>query len=83
MAADAGAAAKQVSFEDDVMEVDDKFEQLKQPVYKGKKLDDPINTAVVRSPLPPPLLSSMKFGPKLSYRTNGSFSLPFSKSRDL
>jgi hypothetical protein len=50
-AAHEGAAAKQVSFEDEVMEVDAKFEELKQPIYKGKKLDDPINTAAVQNPL--------------------------------
>jgi len=34
-------------FEVEQMELDDKFEELKQPVYKGKKLDDPIPSAVV------------------------------------
>jgi len=50
MGAEDGAAARHESFiEEDVMAVDEKFEQLKEPIYKGKKLDDPINTAVVRS----------------------------------
>lgn len=35
-------------FEAEQMELDDKFEELKQPIYKGKKLDDPIPSAVVR-----------------------------------
>jgi hypothetical protein len=34
-------------FEVEQMELDEKFEELKQPVYKGKKLDDPIASAVV------------------------------------
>ena len=34
-------------FDTDQMELDDRFEELKQPVYKGKKLDDPIPSAVV------------------------------------
>jgi hypothetical protein len=50
-AANDAAPPKQVAFEDEVMEVDAKFEELKQPVYKGKRLDDPINTAAVQLPL--------------------------------
>ena len=49
MVADDGAAAMhQAWIEEDVLAVEEKFEQLRQPMYKGKKLDDPINTAVVR-----------------------------------
>jgi len=40
---------KNVSFQEvDNMDMDEKFEALRQPMYKGKKLDDPIPSAVVR-----------------------------------
>lgn len=38
---------KKVSFEADLMDLDEKFEELTKPIYKGKKLDDPIPSAVV------------------------------------
>ena len=38
---------KNVSFETDSMDLDEKFEELTKPVYKGKKLDDPIRTPAV------------------------------------
>jgi hypothetical protein len=41
------ASKKDVSFEKDQTDLDDKFEELKRPVYKGKKLDDPVASAVV------------------------------------
>ena len=43
-----GQPNKSVSFEADLIDLDYKFEQLKQPVYKGKKLDDPIPSPAVR-----------------------------------
>ena len=36
-----------VSFDDEHMDIDAQFEELKKPVYKGKRLDDPIPTAMV------------------------------------
>ena len=44
---DKGLPKKNVSFETDVMDLDEKFEELTKPVYKGKKLDDPIRTPAV------------------------------------
>jgi hypothetical protein len=38
---------KNVSFEVEHMDLDEKFEELKKPLYKGKKLDDPIASPVV------------------------------------
>jgi len=38
---------KGVSFEAEQMDLDEKFEELKKPIYKGKKLDDPISSPVV------------------------------------
>jgi hypothetical protein len=38
---------KNVSFEADHMDLDDKFEELKKPMYKGKRIDDPIASPVV------------------------------------
>jgi hypothetical protein len=38
---------KNVSFEADQMDLDDKFEELKKPMYKGKRIDDPIASPVV------------------------------------
>jgi hypothetical protein len=38
---------KNVSFEVEHMDLDEKFEELKKPFYKGKKLDDPIASPVV------------------------------------
>ena len=38
---------KNISFEADLMDLDEKFEELTKPIYKGKKLDDPIPSAVV------------------------------------
>jgi hypothetical protein len=38
---------KNVSFEVENMDLDEKFEELKKPFYKGKKLDDPIASPVV------------------------------------
>jgi hypothetical protein len=40
---------KNVSFEAEQMDLDEKFEELKKPVYKGKNLDDPISSPVVCS----------------------------------
>lgn len=40
---------KQVAFESGQMDLDEKFEQLKAPLYKGKKLDDPIKSPLVLS----------------------------------
>ena len=42
-----GGVAKSVSFEDEMMDLDDKFNELTKPVYKGKRIDEPIPTAVV------------------------------------
>jgi len=42
-----GPSEKKVSFEADLMDLDEKFEELTKPIYKGKKLDDPIPSAVV------------------------------------
>jgi len=84
MAAEDGAAAMHDSFlQEDVMAVEDKFEQLRQPMYKGKKLDDPINTAVVRSTTPPLYLMLKELSAKFCNRTNGNFFLHFLKSRVL
>jgi len=44
------ASEKKVSFEADLMDLDEKFEELTKPIYKGKKLDDPIPSAVVQTP---------------------------------
>lgn len=41
------APRKHVSFEADQMDLDEKFEQLKAPIYKGKMLDDAISSPVV------------------------------------
>jgi hypothetical protein len=46
-----GPSTKNVSFEADLIDLDEKFEELKQPVYKGKKLDDPIRSPLVRTPI--------------------------------
>jgi hypothetical protein len=42
-----GQPKKNVSFETDLIELDEKFEELTKPVYRGKKLDDPIRTPAV------------------------------------
>ena len=44
------SSEKTVSFEADLMDLDEKFEELTKPIYKGKKLDDPIPSAVVQTP---------------------------------
>lgn len=41
---------KNVSFEAELMDLDEKFEELKKPFYKGKKLDDPIPSPAVTIP---------------------------------
>lgn len=43
-----GPSQKNVTFEVEQMDLDQRFEELKQPVYKGKKLDDPISSPVVQ-----------------------------------
>ena len=50
--ASAGEMSKQVAFESEQMDLDDKFEELKAPLFKGKKLDDPIKSPLVLSLLP-------------------------------
>ena len=65
---------KNVSFEADLISLDDKFEELKKPVYKGKRLDDPISSVVVRS---------SRFVRGLMTRINGNCCPPFSKSKGL
>jgi hypothetical protein len=47
--------SKTVSFEADLMDLDSRFEELTKPMYKGKRIDEPIPTAVVNSA---PLLSN-------------------------
>lgn len=49
--ASAGEMSKQVAFESEQMDLDDKFEELKAPLFKGKKLDDPIKSPLVFIPL--------------------------------
>jgi hypothetical protein len=44
---DAVAMDKSVSFADEMMDFDDKFEELTKPMYKGKRIDEPIPNAVV------------------------------------
>jgi hypothetical protein len=39
---------KNVSFEVEQMDLDERFEELSRPIYKGKRLDDPIPSPVVR-----------------------------------
>jgi hypothetical protein len=46
-----GPSQKNVTFEAEQMDLDERFEELKQPVYKGKKLDDPISSPVVQKPI--------------------------------
>jgi hypothetical protein len=46
-----GPLQKSVTFEAEQMDLDDKFEELKQPIYKGKKLDDPISSPAVQTPI--------------------------------
>jgi hypothetical protein len=52
--ASAGEMSKQVAFESEQMDLDDKFEELKAPLFKGKKLDDPIKSPLVLILLPEP-----------------------------
>jgi hypothetical protein len=61
------------------MDLDEKFEELKAPLFKGKKLDDPI-----KSPLVLPLLEEPGGLEAFTYiRINGSCCPLFSRSRDL
>lgn len=46
-----GPSQKNVTFEAEQIDLDEKFEELKQPIYKGKKLDDPISSPVVQAPI--------------------------------
>jgi hypothetical protein len=79
--APASETKKQVAFETDQMDLDEKFEQLKAPLYKGKKLDDPIKSPLVFIPC---LLEMEEFrGLVADGRINGSCCLLFSRSRDL
>lgn len=42
------AAKKTVSFDlEGQMDIDERFQQLAQPMYKGKRIDDPIPSPVV------------------------------------
>jgi hypothetical protein len=47
--AEASTSKKNVSFEAEQMDLDERFEELKKPMYKGKRLDDPIPSPVVNS----------------------------------
>ena len=51
--ASAADTKKQVAFEAEQMDLDEKFEQLKAPLFKGKKLDDPIKSPLVSLPVHP------------------------------
>jgi hypothetical protein len=64
---------KNVSFQAELMDIDAKFEELKKPMYKGKRLDDPIASPVVRP---------IHFCESNS-RINGSCYRHFSRSKDL
>jgi hypothetical protein len=45
------AAKKTVTFDvDEQMDLDERFEELTQPMYKGKRIDDPIPSPVVTPP---------------------------------
>jgi len=45
------AAKKTVAFDvDEQMDLDDRFEELTQTMYKGKRIDDPIPSPVVTPP---------------------------------
>ena len=45
------AAKKTVAFDvDEQMDLDERFEELTQPMYKGKRIDDPIPSPVVTPP---------------------------------
>lgn len=46
---DDGQTQKAVSFEPEQMDVDDKFDELTKPMYKGKRIDEAIPSAVVGS----------------------------------
>ncbi len=77
--ASAADTKKQVAFEAEQMDLDEKFEQLKAPLFKGKKLDDPIKSPLVSLPVHP-----SKCPKTLSnYRINGNYCLLFSKSKAL
>jgi len=45
--AESAQTKKTVSFEPEQMDIDDKFEELTQPMYKGKRIDEAIPSAVV------------------------------------
>jgi hypothetical protein len=64
---------KNVSFEAEQMDIDEKFEELKKPMYKGKRLDDPIAS---------PVVCSMR-SYRSNCRINGSYYQHFSRSKDL
>ena len=45
------AAPKTVAFDvEEQVDLDERFEQLTKPMYKGKRIDDPIPSPVVRPP---------------------------------
>ena len=75
--AESSHTKKSVAFEPEKMVIEDSFEELTKPIYKGKRIDEAIPTAVV-NPFTLPLLEI-----KLTVRTNGSFFLHFLKLKDL
>ena len=80
MAPAADTAKKQVAFEAEQMDLDEKFEQLKAPLFKGKKLDDPIKSPLVSRPLSSRQRAQ---GTASNYRINGNCCLLFSKLKVL
>lgn len=77
--ASAADTKTQVAFEAEQMDLDEKFEQLKAPLFKGKKLDDPIKSPLVSLPVLPPKCTRTSS----NYRINGNCCLLFSKSKAL